>query len=223
MKTLFLLSLFIIIFNTPVTAKNESCEWLYAGDVFVTAPMVEGCESDIENLSIDALSKLISWVVVSSDLDAVSAVVYLDLERTLAANKAAPVDFHFLTLKLKNEPLGVFQLFESIGIDIVNSRLGENSIAYYAIETGNIEIFEHLAFSQKYDELVSEDINLLAAVTAGNIDILQMLLRLDLNTQITDKSGCNMLDYAIAHNELVIHEYLVQELGMDKPLCKPVY
>ena len=221
MKTLFLLSFFIMIFNAPTISKNENCEWLHSGDVLVKAAMVEECKSEIAHLSISELSKLISFAIVSSDLEAVSAIVYLDTERALAANKVAPVNFIFLALNSPNKPLSVFQLLESIGVDVVNSQLGANNIAYYAIETGNIKIFEHLALSQKYNDLVNEDRNLLAAITAGDIKMLKALLKLGLNEQITDRSGCNMLDYAIAHNELVIHEYLIRELGMEKPLCKP--
>lgn len=220
MKQLFLLFILVSAFSVSAFIEREKCKWTVAGEASLSETAVSDCRTEISSLSSDELSSLISWAIVSSDLEVVKAITSIDNAKSLKANEVAPVDFIFLTLDSVNNSVDLFKLFESSGFDTINARLGKRDIVYYTIESGNIELFEYLASSAKYSDLVNQDVNLLASVTSGDIQVFKKLIERGLDVNIIDELGCNVIDYANAHDKTDLKKYVSESFGVKKPRCK---
>lgn len=220
MRQLYLLFILVSAFSVSAFIERDKCAWTVTDEASLSETAVNDCRAVISSLSSDELSNLISWAIVSSDLEVVKSITSIDNVKSLKANEVAPVDFIFLTLDLSNDSVDLFKFFESSGFDIINARLGSKNVVYYTIESGNIELFEYLASSSKYSDLVNQDVNLLASATSGDIHVFKKLIERGLDVNIFDESGCNVVDYINAHDKKDLKKYVGETFGVKKPRCK---
>ncbi|QFU06944.1 Ankyrin repeats (3 copies) (plasmid) [Pseudoalteromonas sp. THAF3] len=219
MRHFILLLMVYICFNAFGCKASEECTWIGVGGKDVTISDVDNCKSEIKNLSLADFSKLISWAIVTKNMEFIDLLIHTSEKQLIDANRIAAVDFTFLVLDSGTNSVDMLKRLEFERIDTVKALLNGKNLAYFAIETNAEELINYLVASPKYLSIVKQDINVLAAGASGNKRILEKLVDMDLNINTTDDKGCNVLDYAIARNNRQIKNYLTSRYKSIKPHC----